>query len=284
MRKKTDGARYNYGWLEAVAGVLAGTLIALAAVMSVQTAMRGGSAGSTYDAVLASPEPTVKQARFADVRGEDVSNELRFIADWVADSGDAGGGPFVIIDKKGAKVYVFDRHANLSGVSPVLLGIAAGDDTVPGVGLRPLSQIQPEERTTPAGRFVGERGHNARGEDVVWVDYDAAVSMHRVLTTSPVQRRLERLASPSTDDNRISYGCINVPIAFYEQFIRPTFAEERAIIYVLPDQKPLNQVFSDAYDVALAHGLNGNNGNRADRVPRHDALVTQSPALLAATD
>ncbi len=284
MRKKTDGARYNYGWLEAVAGVLAGTLIALAAVMSVQTAMRGGSAGSAYDAVLASPEPTVKQARFADVRGEDVSNELRFIADWVADSDDAGGGPFVIIDKKGAKVYVFDRHANLSGVSPVLLGIAAGDDTVPGVGLRPLSQIQPEERTTPAGRFVGERGHNARGEDVVWVDYDAAVSMHRVLTTSPVQRRLERLASPSTDDNRISYGCINVPIAFYEQFIRPTFAEERAIIYVLPDQKPLNQVFSDAYDVALAHGLNGNNGNRADRVPRHDALVTQSPALLAATD
>ena len=42
----------------------------------------------------------------------------------------------------------------------------------------------PEERTTPAGRFVAERGQNLRGEDVVWIDYDAAVLMHRVITTS----------------------------------------------------------------------------------------------------
>ena len=90
----------------------------------------------------------------------------------------------------------------------------------------------------------------------MWVDYDAAVSMHRVLTTNPVERRLERLATPSTDDNRVSYGCVNVPVSFYEQFIRPTFAQERAIIYVLPDVKPLIQVFNDAYDVASAHGLN----------------------------
>jgi len=85
----------------------------------------------------------------------------------------------------------------------VLLGLARGDDSVPGIGERKIAEILPFERTTPAGRFVGERGRNASGEDIVWVDYDAAVSMHRVRATNPKERRLERLASPTPADNRI---------------------------------------------------------------------------------
>ena len=77
----------------------------------------------------------------------------------------------------------------------MLLGLARGDDTVPGIGEKKLSEIPPEERTTPAGRFVAEPGVNAEGDDIVWVDYDAAVSMHRVRTTNPVERRLQRLLS-----------------------------------------------------------------------------------------
>lgn len=73
--------------------------------------------------------------------------------------------------------------------------------------------------------------------------------MHRVRATQPVERRLERLATPTVDDNRISYGCINVPVAFYETHIAPTFATRRAIVYVLPDSKPVQQVFG-SYDVA----------------------------------
>jgi len=103
--------------------------------------------------------------RFADLRGERAADDVLFIADWVADSRDAADQPFVIIDKKGAHVYVFDSGARLLGVAPVLLGAAPGDDTVPGIGDRPLSQVLPHERTTPAGRFVGERGHNARGRE-----------------------------------------------------------------------------------------------------------------------
>jgi hypothetical protein len=113
--------------------------------------------------------------------------------------------------------------------------------------------VAPFERTTPAGRFLAERGHNARGEDVVWVDYDAAVSMHRVITTNAAERRMERLATPSADDNRISYGCINVPAAFYERHVRPSFAVRNAVVYVLPDLRSLRQVFP-AYDAAPSAG------------------------------
>jgi hypothetical protein len=177
--------------------------------------------------------------------------EARELADWIADSKDNAGAAFAIVDKREAMVFVFDAQARLRGSSPALLGSARGDDTVEGIGTRPIALVRPEERTTPAGRFVAERGRNARGEDVVWVDYDAAVSMHRVLTTDPSERRLQRLASPSADDRRISYGCINLPVAFYEAHVRPAFAQPGGVIYVMPESRPIRQVFG-SYDVGAA--------------------------------
>lgn len=172
-----------------------------------------------------------------------VSPEAQQLADWVAVTGDHAGAPFIIVDKKQARVLVFEPDARLRGHSAVLLGLALGDVSVPDIGTRPMEQILPAERTTPAGRFVAERGRNTRGEDVVWVDYDAAVSLHRVRKGKPVERRAERLASTTIADNRISYGCINVPVAFYDNFIRPIFAQRTAMVYVLPDVKPFNEVF-----------------------------------------
>jgi hypothetical protein len=182
-------------------------------------------------------------ARAVDFAGEDVSQDVRRLAAWIARSNDHASTNFVLIDKKFARIHVFNGEARLVGSSPVLLGGAPGDDTVPGIGDRPIAQVLPEERTTPAGRFVAERGQNARGEDVVWVSYLDALSIHRVLTTNPEERRLERLATPTPEDNRISYGCINVPAEFYENFVRRVFATHRAAVYILPEVKTLEQVF-----------------------------------------
>lgn len=184
--------------------------------------------------------------------GEQASSDVRHIADWVVDSGDNRGLPFVIIDKTDAKVFVFDAGGWIVGAAPVLLGLARGDDTVPGIGDRELSNIRPEERTTPAGRFVAQRGMSSRGEDVVWVDYDSGVSMHRVVTNNSRERRLERLATPTPVDNRISYGCINVPAEFYNKVVNPSFTGTHGIVYVLPETRPVRQVFG-SYDVETRH-------------------------------
>lgn len=199
-------------------------------------------------AVLTPPAPVQAPAAAAaplraDFGATEASADARNVADWIAASDDAGGGEFILVDKKNAVVHVFDGAARLRASSAVLLGAASGDDPVPGIGTRPIAEVRPEERTTPAGRFLAERGHNARGEDVVWVDYDNAVSMHRVLTTNRRERRLERLATPTADDNRISYGCINVPVDFFEAHLRPVFATRRALVYVLPDVKSIAEVF-----------------------------------------
>ena len=82
----------------------------------------------------------------------------------------------------------------------------------------------------------------------MWVDYDAAVSIHRVRVAEPKERRLQRLASRSIADNRVSFGCINVPVAFYDTVIQPTVAARLTIVYVLPETRPVQQVFG-SYEV-----------------------------------
>ena len=172
---------------------------------------------------MAAPYP--KRANF---EREHKSRDAQHVADWVVDSGDNRGMPFVIVDKIDAKVFVFDADGRLRGAAPALLGLARGDDTIPGIGDRKLSDIPPEERTTPAGRFVASLGFNVHGKDVLWVDYDDAVSLHRVITTNPKERRLERLATPKPLEHRISCGCINVPAKFYNNVVSPAFTGRMA--------------------------------------------------------
>ena len=171
------------------------------------------------------------------------SRDARQVADWAVVTRDNQGLPFFIVDKKFARLYVFDPSGRLRGSSTILLGLARGDDSVPGVGERQLKQIKPWERTTPAGRFVGELGRNAHGKDVVWVDYDNGVSMHRVITNNPKEHRLARMASTKVADKRISYGCINVPARFFDSSVKPALFARKAVIYVLPEKKALTQVF-----------------------------------------
>ena len=171
------------------------------------------------------------------------SPAARTIGNWVVASRDNGRAAFFIIDKTNARLYVFDPLGKLRGAAPVLLGLAHGDDSTPGIGEKPLSAIRRDERTTPAGRFVAQRGSNAQGEDIVWVDYAAAISLHRVRELNPYEHRLARLRSRTVADNRISYGCINVPVGFYNRVVETAWASGGVVVYVLPEQRALAAVF-----------------------------------------
>lgn len=180
--------------------------------------------------------------------GQDVSDTVVELAGWVVASGDNQGYPFAIMDKGAAQVLVFDGNGRLRAAAPALFGSAVGDHIAPGVAGLPLSAIPDRDRTTPAGRFVGGFGPSADGGQVLWVDYDAAVSIHPTATGVPSERRVERLESPSPDDNRISHGCINVAPDFYEAVLEPVF-DRGGVFYILPDVKPLSEVFPE-----FAHG------------------------------
>ena len=173
------------------------------------------------------------------------SGDARRLADWVVRSGDAHGRPFIIVDKTGARVFAFGTDGALRGNAPALLGLAKGDVSPPGIGDRKLADITPIERITPAGRFDATMGRNL-AHDILWVDYDAAISLHRVATGNAAEHRLARLATAATSDNRVSYGCINVPTAFYETVVAPLFRPANGVVYVLPEQLPFATLFAAA--------------------------------------
>jgi hypothetical protein len=218
------------------------------------------------------------QVRLADFRGEEPSPPARLVANWVSATQDNQRHAFVVVDKKDARVYVFNPNGTLRDSAPALLGAAHGDDSAPGIGDKPLSAVRPDEKTTPAGRFLAEPGRNTKNEDIVWVDYDAAVSMHRVRPLVAAERRLERLATLTTDDNRISFGCINLPVTFYENVLSPAVQKYGAVIYVLPEMKSVQQVFG-AFDVTDPAQVAAAQKARAQKAAMNERSPVQQVAL-----
>jgi hypothetical protein len=194
-------------------------------------------------AVAASCALAALPARAAEELPADASATVRKLVRWATATADHQGLPFAVIDKPAAQIHIFSARGEWMSSSPVLLGAALGDRSAPDIGQRPLSQIRQDERTTPAGRFITEPGRNLKGDDIVWIDYEAAVSLHRVRSVSAAERRQQRLASQGASDKRISYGCVNAPEAFYNRFIAPLFGQSRGVIYVLPDTEPFATFF-----------------------------------------
>ena len=176
--------------------------------------------------------------------GQEVSDTVIELAGWVVASRDSQGYPFAIMDKAAAQILVFGGDGRLRGAAHGLFGSAVGDHTAPGIAGLALREIPGRDRTTPAGRFVGGFGPSTDAGRVLWVDYESAVSIHPTATGVPAERRAERLASPSPEDNRITHGCINVSPDFYEHVMRPTF-ERGGVFYILPDDAPLAETFPE---------------------------------------
>jgi hypothetical protein len=185
---------------------------------------------------------TLDQRRAADFRDAVASPQARRMADWVVATSNNGGLPFVVVDKVRATVFIFDGTGRLRGSTLALMGTARGDGSAAGIGTKRLSAIGPDERTTPAGRFVAVLGRDFE-HDVLWIDYALSLSMHRVITGNPGDHRLQRLATTSALDKRITYGCINVPVRFYETVVLSSFAHTKGIVYILPEVRTLEEVF-----------------------------------------
>lgn len=196
--------------------------------------------GNAASPLLAVP---TARAKFADAKASAAARE---VADWVVASGDNLELPFLIIDKIHARVFAFTADGAPRGSTPILVGLARGDTSRPGIGDRRLADIPPADRTTPAGRFLAALGNDLGPQDILWVDYANGISLHRVVRGNIADRRLQRLTSPTSSDNRITYGCINVPAAYFDSVIRPLLKRSNGMVYILPEVRPLRDVFAIA--------------------------------------
>ena len=204
----------------------------------------------------------------ADFRDAIVSPQVRHIADWAVHSGDHQRLPFIVVDKINASAVAFDAAGRLIRTTSVLLGIGVGDTFPPGVAQMEMHETKPWQRITPAGRFFAEEDRDLKGQKVLWVDYDAGIAIHKLPTKRTWQRRHERIVSPDPAEHRITYGCINVPAAFYEAVVRAHFRSKGGVVYVLPDTAPMTSVFK-SYDV----------GNPASATHVRESVLPALPAV-----
>jgi hypothetical protein len=194
------------------------------------------AAASTACLLAAALAPLPAVAELAEL---EASADARNAVQWIRRSGDAQGRPFAVVDKLGARIYVFDGDGKLVGQSTALLGSTLGDHTVPGVGEQAQTgYVGPDERTTPAGRFEARPGVNLSGEPIIWVDYESAFAIHRLRPGSSYKVRASSLANIEAS-KRLSWGCVVVPVAFYEQVVQRVLGSAPSVVYVLPEMHPV---------------------------------------------
>ncbi len=202
--------------------------------------------------LMPAPLPDVlPEIAVADFGAMTPSPAAREMADWIVTRHDNGRMPFVVLDKHNATLYVFQPDGTALESTNVLLGQSRGDETFPGIGDVPISQVKPFQRTTAAGRFVTRPGLDEDKTDVVWLDYDAALAMHRVINKVKSEHRLTRIVSPDPNVRRISWGCINIPIDFFDRRISPVFGKHAGVAYVIPETKTFAEVFEQNKGVPM---------------------------------
>jgi len=232
-------------------GVLALVALALTASVPARAAQDVQAPGSRPVETVSPPSETAGADMATATRPSEAATR---VADWIGASGDNGALPYIIIDKHAAALFLFDAKGKSLGEAPVLIGVGIGDDATPGVGSKSLAEIGPAERTTPAGRFLAKFGLAVGKQRVLWVDYGTSVALHPVPTGNKKERRRARLLSPTSEDNRITFGCINVPLAFYSGKVRPIFRRKGGVVYILPDTKPIEDVFPRLHVQPVSNG------------------------------
>jgi hypothetical protein len=170
------------------------------------------------------------------------SSEIQNVARWVNESRDNAGLPFLLVDKTNAQVYAFNSLGQLQATAPALLGMSKGDHLL-APNSASMSQMPPSVRITPAGRYISQLAIDSHNKELLVIDYNASISMHPVVKGTPQEHRAERLASATSDDNRISFGCINVPPAFYASFVHADFANTKGVVYILPEKSTAGELF-----------------------------------------
>jgi len=234
------------GWSRMPKAAMTLFVACLSIVAATPTVAKAGSAEAPLGsrggvAISPSASPVSPRVNFVDVKA---SADTRQVADWVTTTGDNLELPFLIVDKVHARVFAFDADGAPRGSAAVLIGIARGDITPAGIGQRRLADIAPADRITPAGRFISALGNDLGPKDILWIDYDAGISLHRVVRGNIADRRVQRLSSPTVEDNRITYGCINVPANFFDSVVRPLLKGSNGMVYILPEVRPLKNVFA----------------------------------------
>jgi hypothetical protein len=142
---------------------------------------------------------------------------------------------FMVADKPNGMLHIFKEDGSHALSDATLYGKDAGDV------LGKVSSLEGGPKITPAGKFTMKESSAtyAGGTSLILVeskDHTGYIAVHAADVSTPSERRLARLETPTAEDNRISYGCINTKHDTFIKEIKPHINDlDGGLIFVLPD-------------------------------------------------
>lgn len=149
---------------------------------------------------------------------------------------------YIVIDKPSATLYVFNENNEIVGTMPVLLGKTKGE----APNRVDVNDEKAVGSTTPAGKYkLGKVGKNFAKK--VSTLYEGRLL--KILGAGPLaihmtypeefKERTEALNTKSVEDNRKSWGCINISPENFDKYIKPYFSKGDQFIFITPDDTSL---------------------------------------------
>ena len=166
----------------------------------------------------------------------DVSKQASDTINWVVQKKDHRDKNFVVADKDAGKIYVVSTSGKILNTQNAIFGRGKGntnaDFNTPS-GRFFLHKVTKEHLSKKNQKIYGDSLltlHNPETGKALVQPSGGYVAMHRVLNK---EGRLNALSTPTASDNYISFGCINVPTAFYDSAVDGL---DNAMVYVLDHQ------------------------------------------------
>jgi hypothetical protein len=142
---------------------------------------------------------------------------------------------FMVADKPNGMLHIFKEDGSHALSDPTLYGKDKGDV------MEAVSSLEGGAKITPAGKFTlqSKPSEYAGKQMLVLVeskDSTGYIAIHAADVSTPSENRLGRLDTPTAEDNRVSYGCINTKHDTFVNKIVPNIDSlDGGLIFVLPE-------------------------------------------------
>ena len=147
----------------------------------------------------------------------------------IVEQNDNQGKQFIVADKQAGTLTMYTASGQQITSTPALFGKTEGDSV--------------SSKNTPSGRFetkqanVRTEGYGGSAQVLTQNGQNlqlggSSYAIHRVYTKYASENRQGRLDTPTASDNRISHGCINVPVDFYDTYLD---SDQDTVVYVMPE-------------------------------------------------
>jgi hypothetical protein len=162
--------------------------------------------------------------------------------------------PIIIVDKQMGLTYVIDTNGVLAGKSASLTGKTKGDfRSEEAKKIASVEAISEKDKVTEAGMFDASIKNVPHYGNVITLQVfnNYSIAMHQTYLGAPAEQRQARLESATPEDNRISFGCINVSNEFMQDVVFKAIPKglKNFPVVVIPESKSI-QAFWPSEDFA----------------------------------